>query len=413
MKSPVKFLSFVLGITSLLGLVFLIYPRSLSPQTSNVALETTALPSLDFDGSGIVDFPDFLMFVSAFGSEEGQEKYDAKYDLNSDGKIAFEDFLILTDNFGKNVVVQKSPTSSGQDASTIQRMAEGTGTTGATLPVTSLQESVVASTPQPLTEATLNGSVVTLTLSGAAYESFFFDIQRNVKVSGIAGVSVGTFDIDRVSDTVVTVKLTFNGNMTTNGTLTFTVGAGALVNYNGSPLTATLPVTSLQESVVASTPQPLTEATLDGSVITLTLSNAAYESFIFDIRDNVKVSGIAGVSIGTFGIDRVSDTVVTVELDFNGNLDSDGTLTFTIEADAIAGYSGSALTATLSVTALEESVVASTPQPLTEATLNDSVITLTLSGATYESFIFDIRDNVKVSGIAGVMVQSKLEFCVL
>ncbi len=110
MKPPVKFLSFVLGITSLLSLIFLIYPRSLSPQTSSLALETTAPPSLDFDSSGIVDFPDFLMFVSAFGSEEGQDKYEAKYDLNSDGKIAFDDFLILTDNFGKNVVAQKSPT---------------------------------------------------------------------------------------------------------------------------------------------------------------------------------------------------------------------------------------------------------------------------------------------------------------
>ena len=110
MKPPVKFLSFVLGITSLLSLIFLIYPRSLSPQISSVATETAAPPSLDFDGSGIVDFPDFLMFVSAFGSEEGQDKYDAKYDLNSDGKIAFEDFLILTDNFGKNVVAQKPPT---------------------------------------------------------------------------------------------------------------------------------------------------------------------------------------------------------------------------------------------------------------------------------------------------------------
>jgi len=110
MKPLVKFLSFVLGITSLLSLIFLIYPRSLSPQTSSVALETTAPPSLDFDGSGIVDFPDFLMFVNAFGSGEGQDKYEAKYDLNSDGKIAFEDLLIFTDNFGKNVVAQKPPT---------------------------------------------------------------------------------------------------------------------------------------------------------------------------------------------------------------------------------------------------------------------------------------------------------------
>ena len=110
MKPPVKFFSLILGITSLLSLIFFIYPRSLSPQTSSVALEATAPPSLDFDGSGIVDFPDFLMFVNAFGSGEGQDKYEAKYDLNSDGKIAFEDLLIFTDNFGKNVAAQKPPT---------------------------------------------------------------------------------------------------------------------------------------------------------------------------------------------------------------------------------------------------------------------------------------------------------------
>ncbi len=76
----------------------------------SVALQVAAAPSPDFDGSGTVDFPDFLAFVSVFGSEEGQDNYDAKYDLNSDGKIVFEDFQILTHSFGKTVVAQKPPT---------------------------------------------------------------------------------------------------------------------------------------------------------------------------------------------------------------------------------------------------------------------------------------------------------------
>ena len=75
-----------------------------------VALQVAAAPSPDFDGSGIVDFPDFLAFVSVFGAQEGQDKYDTKYDLNRDGKIAFEDFQILTHSFGKTVVAQKPPT---------------------------------------------------------------------------------------------------------------------------------------------------------------------------------------------------------------------------------------------------------------------------------------------------------------
>ena len=62
----------------------------------------------------------------------------------------------------------------------------------------------------------------------------------------------------------------------------------------------------------------------------------------------------AGGTAGTFGIERVSDTEVTVELAFNGNIDTDGTLIFTVGADAIAGYNGSVLTAEIPVTAVEK-----------------------------------------------------------
>ena len=55
----------------------------------------------DFDNSGNVDFTDFLLFVGAFGSREGQEGYDTKYDLNSDGEIGFADFLIFANSFGR------------------------------------------------------------------------------------------------------------------------------------------------------------------------------------------------------------------------------------------------------------------------------------------------------------------------
>ena len=63
-------------------------------------------PPADFDGSGVVDFPDFLFFISAFGSREGQEQYEAKYDLNGNGEIAFDDFLIFVSSFGDECLVQ-------------------------------------------------------------------------------------------------------------------------------------------------------------------------------------------------------------------------------------------------------------------------------------------------------------------
>ena len=275
----------------------------------------------------------------------------------------------------------------------------------AQVPVSASTESLVASTAAPLTEATLDGSVVTLTLSGRTYERSSFRIRDAVTVSGIPGVTVGTFDIDRVSDTEVTVELTFGGNINTDSTLTFTVGAGTIANYGGSAFIAQIPVTSGTESLVAATAAPLTEATLDESVVTLTLSGRTYERSSFSVRRAVTISGISGVTVGSFGVRRVSDTEVTVELEFDGtDFDTDATLTFTVGADAIAGYSGPAFTDQIPVTANTESVLASTAAPLTESTLDESVVTLTLSGRTYERSSFRIRDAITVSGISGVTV---------
>ena len=221
-----------------------------------------------------------------------------------------------------------------------------------------------ASTAAPLTEATLHEGVVTLTLNDGTYEWASSKIRNAVTVStGITGVTVRSFDIDRVSDTEVIVELTFDGtDFDTNSTLTFTVGAGAIAGYDGAALTAQVPVTASTESVVASTTSPLTEDTLDGSVVTLTLSGRNYESSGVRIRNAVTVSGIDGVTVGTFDIDRVSDTQVTVELTFDGNISTDGTLTFTVGPGAIAGYNGPALTTQVSVTASTE-----TPTPTNTA----------------------------------------------
>ncbi len=265
-------------------------------------------------------------------------------------------------------------------------------------------QTITTSVPQPLTEANLHGSVVTLTLSGGTYERSEFTIERAVTISGIDGVTITDFfGLERVSDTEVTVELEFDGNIDANGTLTFTVGAGAIAGYNGNALTASLPVTAVEESLDASTESPLTEATLHGSIITFTLSGRRFADE-WDIADAVSVSGIDGVIFESWEVDRVSDTEVTLELIFFGDFDTDATLTFTVGADAIAGYSED-FTAEVSVTALVESLVASTDFPLTEATLNGSIVTLTLSGRIYEEYSFQIEDALTVSGIDGVTVE--------
>ena len=255
-----------------------------------------------------------------------------------------------------------------------------------------------------MTEATLHESVVTLTLSGGTYERSSFKIRDALTVAGIPGVEIASFGIERVSDTQITVELEFNGNMNSDATLTFTVGADAIENYDGPALAAQITVTAVTESVVASTSSPLTEATLHESVVTLTLSGGTYARR-WDIEDALTVAGIPGVEIASFGIDRVSDTQITVELEFNGNINSDATLTFTVGAEAIVGYNGPALAAQITVAAITESVVASTSSPLTEVTLHESVVTLTLSGGTYARR-WDIEDALTVAGIPGVEIAS-------
>ena len=70
-----------------------------SPPTPPPTPPTPATP--DFDGSGTVDFSDFLQFVARFGLREGDPNYDAKFDLDGDGAVEFDDFLIFVNAFQK------------------------------------------------------------------------------------------------------------------------------------------------------------------------------------------------------------------------------------------------------------------------------------------------------------------------
>ena len=223
-------------------------------------------------------------------------------------------------------------------------------------------QTITASVQEPLTEANLHGSVVTLTLSGGTYEQWIFgDV---VTVSGIDGVIFEEWNVERVSDTEMTVELIFDGDFDTDAALIFTVEADAIADYNGNAFTATLPVTALQESLVASTEFPLTEATLDGSIVTLTLSGRVYEEYSFYIEDALTVSGIDGVTVEEYiGVEHVSDTEVRVKLTFDGDFDTDATLTLTIGADAIAGYN-QGFTAEIPVTAIEKSDATVSISPL-------------------------------------------------
>ena len=300
-----------------------------------------------------------------------------------------------------------------------------------TINVTDVNESstssLTASTSSTLTEANLHEAVVTLTLTGKVFEEHELSVARRLSVSGINGVTFDTWDVELVSDTEVSIELTYDGNITTAGTLTFTVGAAAIQNYTGSALTATVSVSAVTESIAVS-PTSLTEATLDEAEVTLTLSGRQFVSSTLDVRDAVSVSGISGVTYPWHDPDKDGDTELTFELEFDGDMTTDGTLTFTVGADAIAAYNGPALTAQVSVSASTAAsvdtgdqtsetpetpqqpvsgttptlTVTTSPSQVTEASLNDTVVSLNLSGGTFESASWDLDDEISVSGITGV-----------
>jgi hypothetical protein len=66
----------------------------------NLVPEVVVDVDADFDGSGAVDFPDFLTFVAAFGLPSSDPGIDARTDLDESGTVDFSDFLLFVAVFG-------------------------------------------------------------------------------------------------------------------------------------------------------------------------------------------------------------------------------------------------------------------------------------------------------------------------
>ena len=123
----------------------------------SVALQVAAPPSPDFDGSGLVGFPDFVLFAGAFGYREGDEKYGGKYDLDSDGGIGFDDFEIFARSFGNTV--NRAPVFTS------------------TLVTRSVSENTPAGQAigDPISARDADGNTLTYRLRGADADSFAID----------------------------------------------------------------------------------------------------------------------------------------------------------------------------------------------------------------------------------------------
>ena len=55
----------------------------------------------DFNGDREVGFADFILFVTGFGTREGDPDYRPEFDLDGNGLIVFSDFVRFSFLFGK------------------------------------------------------------------------------------------------------------------------------------------------------------------------------------------------------------------------------------------------------------------------------------------------------------------------
>ena len=256
----------------------------------------------------------------------------------------------------------------------------------------------VSSSPS-LTGMTLHGGIVTLKLSSSAFD-LRTKIRDAVTISGITGITFDWTDIEKVSDTEIRIILTYDGTIDKDTMLTFTMGPVGIKNYNRPALTAEILVSADvggTPTLNASTEAPLTEATLHGSVITLILSGNRYDTNWNYVSQNVTLSGIAGVTFKRHNVERVSDTRVTIPLEFNGNINTESALIFTVGAKAIENYDGPAFTAELPVSIGAGAV-------LTEASATDATLRISPSSVASAAigqqleFTLDIVDGEAVTG---------------
>ena len=103
-------------------------------------------------------------------------------------------------------------------------------------------------------------------------------------------------------------------------------------------------------AVTATATPSLTEGSLDGADVELTLDAGAFAATVG--TSAVTASGVAGVSVSS--VTRDSDTRVTATLAYDGtDFDTDATLTLTVST-AVLAHSDADLSATLPVTAVDE-----------------------------------------------------------
>lgn len=196
------------------------------------------------------------------------------------------------------------------------------------------------------TEVEINGEIIELDE---------IDDLENLNDIGIVSID----DVEHVSASEVLIYLAFWCDLSADATLTLILSSDAILGYN-EDFTFEFPVTAIEESLTATPEFTLTEENIDRSIVRLSSGRQIWVSLdLDDIEEGAfTISGIEGVTIEDISfpwsgwILSMGDPTIT--LGFDGDFDTDATLTITVRAGTIAGYN-KGLTVELPVTATQQS----------------------------------------------------------
>lgn len=193
--------------------------------------------------------------------------------------------------------------------------------------------SVAISVDVPLTEAQLNGAVITVSLVNDTFDDDTLDTGNFTLNNAPTGTTVDS--VEYVDEDTANVTLAFDGTNFDTDVTNFSITVDAAELTGTSNLTSNT-LTIGATTATLSVDPALTETNLNGSVVTVTLANDKYTSGVAagDLSLNNAPTGCTIDSIS-----RVSDTVVDVTLDFDGtDFDVDVTdFSVTVDADGVEG----------------------------------------------------------------------------
>jgi hypothetical protein len=235
----------------------------------------------------------------------------------------------------------------------------------------------------PLSERNIDGSTVSVELMNHTWSGT--PTAGDFTVTAPAGVSVS--NVTKTGPDSCRLTLSRTGGNISTGSLTITIAATALTK--GEITTVTLPITLYNEAAaLTSAPSPLAEDTLDGAVLTVSLTDCLFKSNSLAKTAFTLNNAPAGVSIAS--VSSVSGTQYHLTLAYDGTDFSGDIAAFSVTVAQSALTNGDSVTSgSLSIGGIAEPLTISAALPLTESNLNGQLLNVTLGTGTFADATLD------------------------